>query len=72
MGRARVLIQLRRRVALKDKFLGLLAHEMRGPLAPMSNALGRGSESVVRLPWLGGSVDSRGTLARTVDPSVPM
>jgi signal transduction histidine kinase len=36
---ARLIAQLRRRVALKDKFLGLLAHEMRGPLAPMSNAL---------------------------------
>jgi signal transduction histidine kinase len=35
----RLIAQLRRRVALKDKFLGLLAHEMRGPLAPMSNAL---------------------------------
>ena len=36
---ARLIALLRRRVALKDKFLGLLAHEMRGPLAPMSNAL---------------------------------
>ncbi|HEY1900234.1 MAG TPA: ATP-binding protein [Steroidobacteraceae bacterium] len=36
---ARLIVQLRRRVALKDKFLGRLAHEMRGPLAPMSNAL---------------------------------
>lgn len=36
---ARLIAQLRRRVALKDKFLALLAHEMRGPLAPMSNVL---------------------------------
>lgn len=36
---ARLIAQLHRRVALKDKFLALLAHEMRGPLAPMSNAL---------------------------------
>ena len=36
---ARLIAQLRRRLALKDKFLALLAHEMRGPLAPISNGL---------------------------------
>jgi signal transduction histidine kinase len=43
-----------------------------GEVDAYSEGPGRGSEFVVRLPWLGGSVDSRGPLARTDDPSVPM
>jgi PAS domain S-box-containing protein len=35
----RVIAQLRRLIAGKDRFLALLAHEMRGPLAPISSAL---------------------------------
>jgi signal transduction histidine kinase len=35
----RLIAQLRGRMDAKDRFLGLLAHEMRGPLAPISNAL---------------------------------
>jgi signal transduction histidine kinase len=35
----RLIAQLRRSIAGKDRFLALLAHEMRGPLAPLSSAL---------------------------------
>jgi PAS domain S-box-containing protein len=35
----RLITQLRRSIAGKDRFLALLAHEMRGPLAPLSSAL---------------------------------
>src|SRR5882724_1146648 len=35
----RVIAQLRRSIADKDRFLALVAHEMRGPLAPISSAL---------------------------------
>jgi PAS domain S-box-containing protein len=35
----RLIAQLRRSIADKDRFLALLAHEMRGPLAPLSSAL---------------------------------
>jgi two-component system CheB/CheR fusion protein len=35
----RLIAQLRRSLADKDRFLALLAHEMRGPLAPISSAL---------------------------------
>ncbi|MDB6091906.1 MAG: luxQ 3 [Gammaproteobacteria bacterium] len=35
----RVIVQLRRCIERKDKFLALAAHEMRGPLAPISSAL---------------------------------
>ena len=35
----RLITQLRRSIADKDRFLALLAHEMRGPLAPLSSAL---------------------------------
>lgn len=35
----RLIAALRARMDAKDRFLGLLAHEMRGPLAPLSNAL---------------------------------
>jgi signal transduction histidine kinase len=35
----RLIAQLRRCIERKDKFLALVAHEMRGPLAPISNAL---------------------------------
>jgi signal transduction histidine kinase len=35
----RLITQLRRSLAGKDRFLALLAHEMRGPLAPISSAL---------------------------------
>jgi signal transduction histidine kinase len=35
----RLVTQLRRSIAGKDRFLALLAHEMRGPLAPLSSAL---------------------------------
>jgi signal transduction histidine kinase len=35
----RLIGQLRRSIEGKDKFLALVAHEMRGPLAPISNAL---------------------------------
>jgi signal transduction histidine kinase len=35
----RVVAQLQRSLADKDRFLALLAHEMRGPLAPLSSAL---------------------------------
>jgi signal transduction histidine kinase len=42
-----------------------------GEVNAYSEGPGRGSEFVVRLPCLGGSVDSRGPLARTDGPSVP-
>ncbi|MDB6047105.1 MAG: luxQ 3 [Gammaproteobacteria bacterium] len=35
----RLIGQLRRSIEGKDRFLALVAHEMRGPLAPISNAL---------------------------------
>jgi two-component system CheB/CheR fusion protein len=35
----RLMAQLRRTIEQKDKFLALVAHEMRGPLAPISTAL---------------------------------
>src|SRR5258708_34069444 len=35
----RLIAQLRRSIAGKDRVLALLAHEMRGPLAPLSSAL---------------------------------
>ena len=35
----RLMAQLRRIIEQKDKFLALVAHEMRGPLAPISTAL---------------------------------
>ncbi len=35
----RLIARLRARLEEKDRFLALLAHEMRGPLAPISNAL---------------------------------
>jgi signal transduction histidine kinase len=35
----RLIAGLRARMDAKDRFLALLAHEMRGPLAPLSNAL---------------------------------
>jgi signal transduction histidine kinase len=35
----RLIAQLRGRMEAQERFLGLLAHEMRGPLAPISNAL---------------------------------
>jgi signal transduction histidine kinase len=35
----RLIMQLRRSIERKDKFLALAAHEMRGPLAPISTAL---------------------------------
>jgi signal transduction histidine kinase len=35
----RLIVQLRRSIELKDKFLALAAHEMRSPLAPISTAL---------------------------------
>jgi PAS domain S-box-containing protein len=35
----RLIAQLRHSIAGKDRFLALLAHEMRGPLAPLSSAL---------------------------------
>lgn len=35
----RLIAELRRRMESKERFLALLAHEMRGPLAPIANAL---------------------------------
>jgi signal transduction histidine kinase len=35
----RLILQLRRRLESKDRFLAMLAHEMRSPLAPIANAL---------------------------------
>jgi signal transduction histidine kinase len=35
----RLISQLRRQIEGKDRFLAVLAHEMRGPLAPIANAL---------------------------------
>jgi signal transduction histidine kinase len=35
----RVILQLRHRLESKDRFLAMLAHEMRSPLAPIANAL---------------------------------
>jgi signal transduction histidine kinase len=35
----RAIVQLRRSLQRKDKFLALAVHEMRGPLAPISRAL---------------------------------
>ena len=74
---ARLIAPLRRRLALKDKFLALLAHEHLvelhdGKVDAYSEGPGRGSEFVVRLPCLRASAGSRGPLAKTDDSPVPM